>query len=102
MGKTILLTLMTNIIISTFGHDVSVKEQSDSFNYVSEQFADIKILRFQVPGFETLHLNQKKLVYYLSQAALAGRDIIFDQNGKYGLSIRRTLETVVETYKGDR
>ena len=76
--------------------------KTDTFTYFVEQFADLKILRYQVPGFDTLSLNQKKLIYYLSQAAIAGRDIIFDQNGKYNLAIRRTLEAVVETYKGDR
>lgn len=77
-------------------------EQPDTFKYFVEQFADLKILRYQVPGFDTLSLNQKKLIYYLSQAAIAGRDIIYDQNGKYNLTIRRTLENIVETYKGDR
>ncbi len=83
-------------------HDASKNEQTDTFKYFVEKFADLKILRYQVPGFDTLTLNQKKLIYYLSQAAIAGRDIIFDQNGKYNLAIRRTLEIIVETYKGDR
>jgi len=77
-------------------------EQTDTFKYFSEQFADLKILRYQVPGFDTLSLNQKKLLYYLSQAGLAGRDIIYDQNGKYNLAIRKTLDNIVENYKGDR
>ena len=76
--------------------------EPDTFQYIVEQFADLKILRYQVPGFELLNLNQKKLVYYLSQATLAGRDIIFDQNGKYNLVIRRILETIDDTYTGDR
>ena len=75
---------------------------ADTFSYFVERFADLKILRYQVPGFDSLSLNQKKLIYYLSQAAIAGRDIIFDQNGKYNLAIRKTLEAIVETYKGDR
>jgi dipeptidyl-peptidase-3 len=77
-------------------------EQADTFKYFVEKFADLKILRYQVPGFDSLSLNQKKLLYYLSQAALAGRDIIYDQNGKYNLAIRKTLENIVENYKGDR
>lgn len=77
-------------------------EQTDTFKYLVEQFADLKILRYQVPGFEDLSLNQKKLLYYLCQAGLAGRDIIYDQNGKYNLAIRKTLENIVENYKGDR
>jgi dipeptidyl-peptidase III len=75
---------------------------SDSFKFVLEQFADLKILRFQVPGFEALTLQQKTLLYFLSEAALCGRDIIFDQNGKYNLLIRKTLETIIESYTGDR
>ena len=77
-------------------------EVADDFDYVVEQFADLRILRYQVPGFDSLNLNQKKLMYYLSQAALCGRDIVFDQNGKYNLAIRRTLENIYETYTGDR
>ncbi len=76
--------------------------QVDTFQYVSEQFADLRILRYQVPGFEKLTFNQKEMLYYLSQAALAGRDIFWDQNGKYNLVIRKTLENIVETYQGDR
>ncbi len=74
----------------------------NDFNFFVEQFADLKILKYQVPGFEELSLKQKKLVYYLSQAALCGRDIIYDQNGKYNLAIRKTLEAVYGTYAGDR
>ncbi|HLO91147.1 MAG TPA: hypothetical protein VK172_08290 [Lentimicrobium sp.] len=77
-------------------------EKKDDFNYLLEQFADLRIMRYQVPGFDELTLKQKELVYYLSQAALAGRDILFDQNYKYNLAIRRTLENIVENYKGDR
>jgi len=78
------------------------KETQDTFKYKSEQFADVKILRYQIPGFNELSLNQKKLLYYLSQAALSGRDIIYDQNFKYNLIIRRTLEAIVDKYNGDR
>lgn len=67
-----------------------------------EQFADLQILRYQVPGFENLPLQQKKLIYYLAEAALEGRDILFDQNGKYNLIIRRTLEAIYTRYKGDK
>lgn len=72
------------------------------FDYNVEQFADLQILRYRVPGFEELSLQQKQLIYYLSQAALEGRDILFDQNGKYNLAIRRTLEAVYQNYKGDK
>lgn len=72
------------------------------FDYTVERFADLEILRYEVPGFEELTLDQKKLVYYLQEAALQGRDILFDQNGKWNLAIRKTLETVYTDYQGDR
>lgn len=75
---------------------------SDTFNYIVEQFADLQLLRYKVQGFDELSLKQKTLIYYLSQAALEGRDILFDQNGKYNLMIRRMLETVYTDYQGDR
>ena len=97
------------ILIISMGFLLSCKEPlnktgkvADDFNYVVEQFADLRILRYQVPGFDSLNLNQKKLIYYLSQAALCGRDIVFDQNGRYNLAIRRTLENIYETYSGER
>lgn len=74
----------------------------DTFNYTVEQFADLQILRYRVKGFEELSLRQKRLVYYLSEAALEGRDILFDQNGRYNLQIRRLLEAVWLHYQGDR
>ena len=74
----------------------------ETFHYTVEQFADLQILRYRVPGFEQLSLKQKMLVYYLSQAALEGRDILFDQNGKYNLQIRKLLEAVYIHYQGDR
>lgn len=66
------------------------------FSYIVDQFADLQILRYQVPGFENLSLRQKQLLYHLSEAALMGRDILFDQNGRYNLVIRRTLEAVYQ------
>ena len=72
------------------------------FKIQTEQFADIRILRYQVPGFKELNLQKKKLVYFLSQAALSGRDIIYDQNYKYNLLIRSNLENVYLTYSGDK
>ena len=76
--------------------------QADKFDYTVEQFADLQILRYRVPGFEDLSLKQKELVYYLTEAALEGRDILFDQNGKYNLRIRRMLEVIYTNYKGDK
>lgn len=67
-----------------------------------DRFADIEVLRYEVPAFETLSLQQKKLIYYLTEAALWGRDILWDQNGKYNLTIRELLETIYTHYTGDR
>ena len=74
----------------------------EDFKYLLEQFADIKIMRYQVPDFENLNLKQKKLLYFLSEAALCGRDIIFDQNYKHNLIIRKSLEEIYKHYAGDR
>lgn len=68
----------------------------EKFSYIVDQFADLQILRYQVPGFENLSLRQKQLLYHLSEAALMGRDILFDQNGRHNLVIRRTLEAVYQ------
>ena len=78
------------------------KGSSKEFNYMVDKFADLEILRYQVPGFESLSLRQKQLLYHLSEAALMGRDILFDQNGRYNLAIRRTLEVIYTDYTGDR
>lgn len=75
---------------------------NQNFKYTVEQFADLQILRYRVPGFEDLSLQQKELVYYLTEAALWGRDIFYDQNGKYNLTISRALEAIYTGYQGDR
>ena len=75
---------------------------SENFNYIVEQFADLQLLRYRVAGFENLSLRQKELIYYLSEVALEGRDILFDQNGKHNLQIRKLLEAVYVSYSGDR
>ena len=72
------------------------------FKIQTEQFADIRILRYRVPGFENLTLRQKELLYYLYEAALSGRDIIYDQNYKHNLFIRHSLENIYKTYSGNR
>lgn len=76
--------------------------QSDGFKYSDERFADLQMLRYKVDGFESLTLKQKTFIYYLTEAALHGRDILFDQNGKYNLRIRKMLEAVYTDFKGDR
>jgi dipeptidyl-peptidase III len=82
--------------------DSLVKNNDEQFNYEAEQFADIRILRYQVPGFNELSLQQKTLLYYLSEAALCGRDMMYDQNYKHNLLIRKTLEGILEHYTGDK
>jgi len=97
------LLFMMSVTLITAGCSNTKKQTNEEpFRYQSEQFADARILRYQVPGFDTLTLNQKKLIYFLSQAALCGRDIVYDQNYKHNLLVRKTLESVLENYKGDR
>lgn len=74
----------------------------NEFEYAVDQFADLQLLRYQVPGFEALSLKQKQLIYHLSEAALMGRDMLFDQNCRYNLAIRRTMEALYANFKGDR
>lgn len=80
----------------------SSEQEESNFNHFVEQFADIKVLRYQIPGFEELTLKEKKLVYYLTQAGLAGRDIIWDQNYRHNLLIRNGLEYINTKFTGDR
>ena len=72
------------------------------FDYVVEQFADIKVLRYQIPGWENLTLKEQKLVYYLTQAGTSGRDIMWDQHYKYNLKIRKALEHIYQNYSGNK
>jgi len=74
----------------------------ENFPYMVEQFADLKILRYQLPGWESLSLDEQKLVYYLTQAGLSGRDIMWDQNYRHNLTIRQALETIYTTFDGDK
>lgn len=83
-------------------HQNKNTKQSNEFNWVAERFADIRVLRYQVPGFNELPLATKELLYYLYEAALSGRDITWDQNYKYNLTIRHTLEAILTGYQGDK
>ncbi len=76
--------------------------KNDTFEYVVEQFADIKVLRYQIPGWENLTLKEQKLVYYLTQAGYSGRDITYDQHYKNNLKIRKALENIYVNYKGNK
>ena len=78
------------------------KNSLANFQYLTDQFADLRILRYRVPGFDELTAKQKEMLYYLYEAALCGRDIIWDQNYKYNLTIRKTIETIASSYKGDK
>ena len=101
MKKLILMTTTALFLgLSLIG--CSKTENEPKFSYNVDKFADLQILRYQVPGFEELSLNQKLYIYYLTEAAQEGRDILFDQNGKYNLAIRRTLEAVYKNYNGDK
>ena len=102
------LVLITTILVSC-GNEKSEKNNDDmasketiSFNHNLEQFADIKVLRYQIPGWEQLTLKEQKLVYYLTQAGLSGRDIMWDQNYRHNLKIRKALENVYTNYGGDK
>lgn len=94
--------IIPTLIIGTMASFNSNAVVDKSFNYHVDRFADIEVLRYEVPEFHRLSLNQKKMLYYLSQAAQMGRDIIWDQNGKYNLQIRQLLENIYTSFDGDR
>ncbi len=89
------------IFFLIFSCNISQEEKSE-FSHFSEQFSDLKILRYKIPGFDKLTLNQKKFVYYLTEAGLYGRDIMYDQNYRHNLKIRRALENIYLIYNGDK
>lgn len=90
------------LLLGTIGGMNARAAEDPNFNYHADRFADIEVLRYEVPEFNRLSLDQKKMVYYLTQAAQAGRDIIWDQNGRYNLQIRQLLENIYTNYKGSR
>ncbi len=95
---------LANVLASTVTKDsvqASENETSKNFQYVADQFADLRVLRYQVPDFDNLPLKTKELIYYLYQAALCGRDILWDQNYKYNLTIRKVIDGIVNSYIGD-
>ncbi|MEW6702943.1 MAG: dihydrofolate reductase [Bacteroidota bacterium] len=102
IGKILFIVMGITIMGCSSEKSAGGGQGQDNFKYLSEQFADLRIQRYQVPGFDQLSLEQKQLVYYLYQASLSGRDIIYDQNYKHNLYIRRTLEAIVKTFNGDR
>lgn len=94
-----LMAMGSTVLLATGCAGDSGKEE---FKYLIDEFADIKIMRYQVPGWDELSLQQKEYVYHLGEAAKWGRDILWDQNCSYNLSIRRSLENIIKNYKGDR
>ncbi len=95
--KRLLLAAITVAALSN-----NAMAQKSDFNYNVDRFADIEVLRYRVPGFEQLSLKQKQLIYYLTEAALQGRDILTDQNCRYNLQVRQTLEAIYSGYNGNR
>ena len=102
MKKQLMSVAVAASLLTACGGAQKTTAEAEKFDYTVEQFADLQILRYRVPEFENLSLKQKELVYYLTEAALQGRDILFDQNGKYNLRIRRMLEAVYTGYAGDK
>ena len=96
------LSFMFALTAATLATSCGTQKEETEFQYNDKRFADLQMLRYQVEGFDQLTLRQKTLVYYLSQAALTGRDILWDQNGRYNLRIRQLLETIYTDYTGDR
>ena len=102
MRKSLMTLVLTTVAAMPLCAAKPAAPKAPDFNYHVDNFADIEVLRYQVPDFDKLSLNQKLMVYYLSQAAQAGRDIIWDQNGRYNLQLRPLLEAVYTNYSGDR
>lgn len=90
------------VVLATTSAMANFTDPNNPSGTVVDRFADVEVMRYAVPGFEKLTLDQKKLIYYLTEAALAGRDILWDQNGRYNLAVRDLLENLYKNYKGDR
>lgn len=111
-SKSIIYVFLFSLLFTACQTDEVVEEkeganstetsETEDFQTLTEQFADLKILRYQIPAWDELSTEQKMLTYYLTQAGLAGRDIMYDQNYRHNLTIRRTLEDVYQNYDGDR
>ncbi|NMC42182.1 MAG: dihydrofolate reductase, partial [Bacteroidales bacterium] len=100
--KSLIMFLIVTSTFSCTSKSNKTGEPDNQFNYFVDQFEDMRVLRYRLPGFESLTPKQKELVYYLSEAALCGRDILWDQNFRYNLLIRKTLEAILESYSGDK
>ena len=109
MKKILFAGIMAGVLLQSCGGEAgfenksaTAEKQKSEFNYLAEQFADLKIVRYQIPGWDKLTLQQKKLVYFLTQSGLAGRDIMWDQNYRHNLEIRKALEHIIDNYNGDK
>ncbi len=102
LSKKLIIPAMASLAIMSSCSQGNNKPAPADFDYTADRFADIEVLRYQVPGFEELTPQQRIFIYYLTEAAIAGRDMLWDQNGKYNLAIRDLIEGVYTNYKGDR
>ncbi len=101
--KSLLIVIFISAFLfncNTDTGDYYVPNSESDFEYKVDEFADLKVIRYQIPGWDELTLKEKKLVYYLVQAGLAGRDIMWDQNYRHNLEIRSTLENIYANYSG--
>ncbi len=96
------IAVMGIILLASCGQSGKKNAADEEFTYQVDRFADISVLRYRLPGFDQLSLQEKQFIYYLSEAALCGRDILWDQNFRYNLVIRKTIEAVIDTYSGDK
>ncbi len=102
MKRLIRIMISFGALAIIAGCQQRTEEEIKEFHYLLDEFADLKVMRYKVPGWEDLTLQQKEYAYYLAEAAKYGRDILWDQNGEYNLRIRHTVENILENYKGDR
>ena len=96
------IAFMGTALFTSCGPSGGKVTAEEEFTYEVDRFEDISVLKYRLPAFEQLTAGEKEFIYYLSEAALCGRDIFWDQNFKYNLAIRKTIEAIIDTYKGDR
>ncbi len=99
--KIMLIATITGLSLCSCKQRAPEKTQ-EPFKYLADEFADIKVIRFQIPGWDSLTLQQKEYIYHLSEAVKCGRDIFWDQNSKYGLKVRKVLEQILDNYNGEK
>ena len=99
--KTMLLIAGVGLLACSCADNTKTKTEEENFKYLIDEFADLKIIRYQIPGWDDLTLQQKEYIYHLSEAAKYGRDILWEQNFKYNLQIRKVLENILTNYEGD-